>query len=107
MSNPGEKAAMASTTEVRQGVEALVCEVKALAIQMRKTSTAMHREDGLPAGERDVMQILSEHGPRTVPQIARRSLTSRQNIQMTVNRLRAEGWVEFVPNTEHKRSGLV
>jgi DNA-binding MarR family transcriptional regulator len=53
------------------------------------------------------MRALAAQGARTVPQIGRQILTSRQNVQMMVNRLRTEGWVEMGENASHKRSGLV
>ena len=54
-----------------------------------------------------MVRVLDGHGPQTVPQIARLRGTSRQNIQMLVNRLEAQGCVEFSRNPAHKRSGLV
>jgi DNA-binding MarR family transcriptional regulator len=51
--------------------------------------------------------VLAEHGPQTVPQIARLRGTSRQNIQILVNRLETDGCVELSSNPAHKRSGLV
>ena len=93
--------------ETKGAIESLLAEVKGLAIQMRKSRTVIHRPDGLPPRVWEVMQTLSVGGSRTVPQIAHLVMTSRQNVQMTVNRLRSEGWVEIVENTSHKRSGLV
>jgi DNA-binding MarR family transcriptional regulator len=89
------------------GIESLLSEVKALAIQQRKSAVVMHRPDGLPARGWEVMRALAAQGARTVPQIGRQILTSRQNVQMMVNRLRTEGWVEMGENASHKRSGLV
>jgi len=43
----------------------------------------------------------------TVPDIARERSTSRQNIQILVDKLEAVGRVESVPNPAHKRSDLV
>jgi DNA-binding MarR family transcriptional regulator len=45
--------------------------------------------------------------PLTVPQIARRMGLTRQSVHATVNRLVADGLVEQVPNTDHRRSQLV
>jgi hypothetical protein len=42
-----------------------------------------------------------------VPQIARTRFSSRQNIQILINRLQQEGLVEFFTNPDHKRSALV
>jgi DNA-binding MarR family transcriptional regulator len=62
---------------------------------------------GVAAGGLGVLRALREHGDQTVPQIGRLRGTSRQNIQIVVNRLAAEGFVEFVRNPAHKRSELV
>jgi DNA-binding MarR family transcriptional regulator len=43
----------------------------------------------------------------TVPQIARRMGLTRQSVQATVNRLRADGLVETERNPDHDRSPLV
>jgi DNA-binding MarR family transcriptional regulator len=51
--------------------------------------------------------VLEQHGPHTVPEIARVLGSSRQNIQVLVNRLAAQGCVELTGNPAHKRSGLV
>lgn len=45
--------------------------------------------------------------PLTVPQIARRMGLTRQSVHATVNRLHADGLVQFVPNVDHRRSRLV
>ncbi len=92
---------------VPDGLEALFAEVNALAIQLRKPAGLIQPDESLPAGGRSVLQILDRHGVQTVPQIARLHASSRQNIQILVNRLAAEGWVEFTTNPAHKRSDLV
>jgi hypothetical protein len=43
----------------------------------------------------------------TVPNLARLHSTSRQNIQIVVNRLKAEGLILLSPNPAHKKSELV
>src|ERR1043166_6536699 len=45
--------------------------------------------------------------PKTVPQLARIRGTSRQNIQIIVNRLCEEGHLKRVRNPAHKRSDLL
>ena len=45
--------------------------------------------------------------PRTVPQIARRMGISRQSVQRVADLLVGEGLVRFIPNPDHKRSGLL
>jgi DNA-binding MarR family transcriptional regulator len=58
-------------------------------------------------GESALLQVIFFDGPQTVPQIARRVGTSRQAIQVTVNRLQREGKFELLSNPAHKRSDVV
>jgi DNA-binding MarR family transcriptional regulator len=88
-------------------LEALFTEASALAVRLRQTAAVTDDRDQLPAGGLRILQILERHGPQTVPQIARLRSTSRQNIQVLVNRLGAEGWVELTDNPAHKSSLLV
>jgi DNA-binding MarR family transcriptional regulator len=78
-------------------------EVNGLANRLK--STDPHAT--LPSASRAALQVLQRHGPQTVPQIARARFSSRQNIQILINRLQEEGLVEFVTNPDHKRSALV
>jgi DNA-binding MarR family transcriptional regulator len=93
-------------TKRPSALESLLAEVTALASQLRKPRTFLGSQ-GTSAGRRNILQMLHLYGPQTVPQIARRLQTSRQNVQVLVNRLQAEGSVEFSPNPAHKRSDLV
>ena len=61
----------------------------------------------MSGGLRGVMRTLVADGPQTVPQMARTRPTSRQHIQVLVNRLLELGLVELVDNPAHKRSRLV
>jgi DNA-binding MarR family transcriptional regulator len=45
--------------------------------------------------------------PLTVPQIARRMGLTRQSVHVTVGHLIDEGFAEFAPNADHRRSPLV
>jgi DNA-binding MarR family transcriptional regulator len=78
----------------------LLAEVQALAIRLKQSTD-------LPPAEHAVLGIIDRHGPVTVPQIARERSTSRQNIQILVDRLEKEGRVELHQNPAHKKSGLV
>ncbi len=86
-------------------IKALLSEITALAIRLRQG--VAHGQDGLPPGEQQVLEILVLHGNQTVPQIARLRATSRQNIQILVNRLQADECVDLVSNPSHKKSFLV
>ena len=86
----------------RESLIALLTEVGAIANRVKACATGE-----LPAGAGSILQILERHGSQTVPQIARKRVTSRQNIQILVNRLAREGFIEFSHNPAHKRSVLV
>ncbi len=91
----------------RAHLEGLLAEVTALANQLRKTSAGEPRQDNSPQGGWTILQTLGRLGPQTVPDIARARATSRQNIQVLVNRLESQGYVTMTPNPAHKRSLLV
>ena len=58
----------------------------------------------LLAHQRAPLAALEQTGPQTVPQIARRYGTSRQNIQILANRFAKAGLVAFIQNPEHRTS---
>ena len=82
-------------------------EVTALANQLRKTTGFVNRQDNSPQAGWSILRTLGRRGPQTVPDIARARALSRQNIQILVNRLEAQGYVAVTPNPAHKRSGLI
>jgi DNA-binding MarR family transcriptional regulator len=91
-----------------RSLDVLFAEVTALAHQLRKTDFRAQQGDGegLLAAGRSVLEILDQQGPQTVPAIAARQNSSRQNIQIIANRFAAEGLVEFLTNPAHKKSDL-
>ena len=90
-----------------EGVRQLFDEVDALALRLRQSERLTVSEDDSVIAGQHVLQILAEKDGQTVPQIARVRATSRQNIQIVVNRLKARGCVEVLGNPAHKRSPLV
>ena len=88
----------------KEDLAALFNEVHALSIRLKH---APGSEGDLLAAGCGILRILQTTGAQSVPQIARTRLTSRQNIQISVNRLQAQGFVELRPNPAHKRSALV
>jgi len=65
-------------------------------------------EHGLTSARWQVLGAIAlAQRPLTVPQIARRMGLTRQSVHTTVNRLLADGLVEFVANADHRRSQLV
>ncbi len=87
-----------------EDVKSLFTETIALTNQLRKSTDDA---DSVGAGSRTILAALDGDGPLTVPEIARLRATSRQNIQILVNRLQTEGSVELVANPAHRRSALV
>jgi DNA-binding MarR family transcriptional regulator len=90
---------------VPQDLELLLNEVNALTFGLKQASR-LEDPGGLLSATQCVLRFLRE-GPKTVPQIARVRGTSRQNVQILVNRLRREALVALVANPAHKRSALV
>ena len=86
--------------------ESLFIEVIALAGRLKRPMLLPQAAE-LAVGARRVLQVLSHEGPLTVPQIGRLLGTSRQNIQVIVNRLKPEGFVDVILNPAHERSVLV
>jgi DNA-binding MarR family transcriptional regulator len=82
-------------------------EVNALAVAIKRAEARMRPAGELSAGGRVLLEVLAGNGERTVPQLARIRSTSRQNIQVLVNRLLRDGYVEVRTNPAHKRSDLV
>ena len=85
----------------------LLREVRVLTRQIMRTAIGTGQPLPVAVAGASVLQTLHQLGPKTVPQVARAHSTSRQNIQSSVNRLLADGYVELAPNPEHRRSALV
>jgi DNA-binding MarR family transcriptional regulator len=82
-------------------------ETRALFHRLKVVVEQIHKEGQMSGGLRGVLRTLVADGPQTVPQMARTRPTSRQHIQVLVNRLLELGLVELVDNPSHKRSRLV
>ena len=87
-----------STTAVFHGLRALAVEVHG--------PEAVCVSPGQASG-RGVLYELLELGPRSVPEMARRRLVSRQHVQMVVNALLEAGLVDQLENPAHRRSSLI
>ena len=97
----------ASDGSIHDELEVLFEESAALANRLKKNARLLHRNDNLSASGRGLLQTLQLHGSMTVPQLAAARSTSRQNIQVLVDRLAEAGFIESVTNPDHKRSVLV
>jgi DNA-binding MarR family transcriptional regulator len=88
-------------------VDALIREIRANFARLRAVADALHRDLGLTAAQRAVVEFVFENGDHTVPQIARAKRVTRQHIQVLVDALVPAGMVELHDNPGHKRSPLV
>jgi DNA-binding MarR family transcriptional regulator len=88
-------------------LEELIDEVRLLFNALVQTADRLHASDRITAGQRAVLEYLARIGPATVPDIARSRRVSRQHIQMLVNPLLEQGWIEAAVNPAHRRSSLM
>lgn len=88
-------------------LEAMLSETGALFHRLRHEAELIHGQGELSSGRRSVLRGLAEHGPQTVPTMARARPVSRQYMQRIVNALTADGLAEVVINPAHKRSSLI
>lgn len=86
---------------------AVIGETVSLFHRLRVVTEEIHHQGEMTSGKRGVLGSLDRFGPQTVPQMARSRPVSRQYIQMLVNELLNERYVEQVENPAHKRSRLV
>jgi DNA-binding MarR family transcriptional regulator len=82
-------------------------ETVALFHRLRAVVEEVHGQGEMTAGKRGILKDLARFGPQTVPQMARARPVSRQHIQLLVNTLEADGYVQWSENPAHKRSLLV
>jgi DNA-binding MarR family transcriptional regulator len=88
-------------------LDSLLSEVNTLATQLKQGRQPFESQRDWSGGVRSVLLALSRQGAQTVPEIGRLRCTSRQNIQIVVNRLKRDGLAELEVNPAHKRSALV
>jgi DNA-binding MarR family transcriptional regulator len=103
----GHQAARVDEARAAIALRRVIDEVRALFHRLGDAADRLHREDRLPASQRAVLMELAQHGPRTVPAMARARPVSRQHIQTIVNALGRRGLVELADNPRHRRSKLV
>ena len=106
--NTSSESHVRSNSDEATPVATLLAEVNGLAMRLKQgVRTKMEVPGELLGAEHVVLSIIERDGALTVPRIARERSTSRQNIQILVDRLASQGRIELVPNPEHKRSALV
>lgn len=85
----------------------LVDEVTRLQGRFKSLFADIHRETGLKSMEDLVLNAITEADrPPTVPQIGRSLGHPRQVIQRAVNDLLDDGYLDKLPNPDHKRAPL-
>lgn len=85
-------------------VTSVVNEVRLLNNRLIELVEELHRDTGITASQRAVLEFISRNGPETVPAIARSRGVSRQHIQVIVNELVSAGLLEPQANPAHRRS---
>ena len=102
-----EARAPEESSQAVQEIQALFGETIALFHCLQATAASVHMHGNLTAGLRGVLFGLAQGGPQTVPQMARLRPTSRQHVQVLVNRLQRLGLALLEENPDHRRSKLV
>lgn len=82
----------------------LIVEIRRAFNALASAGDDLHADLGVTSAMRALMEYLSEHGPATVPDIARAKNVSRQHIQQMANALEEMVLLQFSPNPRHKRS---
>ena len=80
--------------------------IRRLFRAMAQLADTYLRAHGLAAADRAVLEFLYPDAELSVPEIATRYQVSRQHVQVTVNALLEDGFLESRPNPRHKRSPL-
>jgi DNA-binding MarR family transcriptional regulator len=102
---PMPNSAIRSPLSTQEAVQYLIAEANGLVNLARRGERGL---DGRAlSAQRQVLQALALQGPQTVPVLAKNRTTSRQNIQIVVNKLSQLKLVETVPNPAHRRSKLI
>jgi len=81
--------------------------IRRLFRAMGQVANGYLRAHGLTAADRAVLEFLHPDAALSVPEIASRYQVSRQHVQVTVNALLEDGFLETRPNPRHKRSRLI
>jgi len=99
-----DRLCMPARSEVTYGLVRLV---RPMTLNSARVVGRSLREHGLTVGMRAVLEVVTEDGPLTAPNIARALDVSRQAAQRLVNELLASGHVDTAANPDHQRSQLI
>lgn len=84
----------------------LVLEVFRLNGLLLEAGDELTRPVGQTSARWQVLGVV-EHGPVTVPQVARTMGLTRQGVQRTADLLEEDGLVEYIENPHHRRAKLL
>ncbi len=90
-----------------ESVTSVIDEVRLLNNRLIELVEDLHRDSGISASQRAVLEFIHRHGPATVPTIARTRGVTRQHIQTISNELRTLDLVEPQENPAHQRSPMI
>lgn len=85
----------------------LLRQVRPIVLSSARVVEARVRAIGWTVGSRAVVEVLIEHGPATVPQVATWLDLPRQGVQRHVDHLLTLEHVRADPNPRHRRSHLI
>ena len=85
----------------------LIVEIRAAFHDCAEFTDNLHADLGITAAMRAVMEFITDHGPQSVPNIARAKKVSRQHIQQLADPLVEAGLATWRDNPQHKRSKLL
>ncbi len=74
---------------------------------LKKGVEFVHKGSDLSVSVRGIIEILNDNGGMTVPHLAKLRHLSRQSVQVLVDQMQEQGWVESKPNPFHKKSSLI
>lgn len=85
-------------------LESVLEEVMACAASLRRVGRSQSGARGVSLPQQVVLEEIQQQPGLTVPQLARRRGTSRQSVQVLVDRLAGAGVLRYVANPDHRRS---
>ncbi len=88
-------------------IPAIVAEIQRLSPLLAEIGAVLHATTGVTKPMRQVLELLVDGVPATVPVLANALGVTRQHVQTIVNELLDKHLVKLLDNPEHKRSKLI
>ena len=89
-----------------QDLVVLLSLIRLLQTDLRAAMDRLHAQTGTTGSDRAQLELLADHGPMTVPGLAREQDVTRQHVQVVCDGLHGKGLIEWLDNPAHKRSRL-